>query len=544
LRKTFPNIRTIILGCTFRLFLGGVFLLYKASHEIFVEVEAREEDGPPDEINTDGVAAKEAGNKLFWGTIGQIGVEVHALVLPDDASNASIAAALRTALDGDPDKVVLWVHAPSIDEASTTALAAYLLPIAATQPLRVLGCWLGEATVQKARALWRQAGIPDFATPEAAIRAWNLWRTHRQHQQQLLQTPPRHPSQCCDVQRLRAYLHRQDWAASATPITLEDTHAREVLAAAGWSIHANLSTSHPARLVMQVRDDPAFGPVLALGLGDASQERYALALPPLNIALAKTALSVLNLEQDVLEKCALAWVSLSQLLLEMPTCHDAVFECAADAQGWTVLRARMHLLPNLCASEPSCMTRFAIQPYPDALVQVQDWHGQALTIRPIRPEDEAQHLAFLRQLSPEDIRMRIFHSRRTIDHSELAHLTQIDYAREMALIATVVENGIEATLGTVRAMIDPDNDTAEFGVIVRSDLKNGGIGRRLMLALIAHLRERGTRRVVGAVLRANLAMRQFAQSLGFTEHPYGDAAQNEAPDEHICLVELLLQPNS
>jgi predicted tellurium resistance membrane protein TerC len=63
-----------ISGRDIVLFLGGAFLLWKASHEIFVEVEAREEDGPPEAIDTEGAAAKEASNKLFWGTIGQIGV--------------------------------------------------------------------------------------------------------------------------------------------------------------------------------------------------------------------------------------------------------------------------------------------------------------------------------------------------------------------------------------------------------------------------------------------------------------------------------------
>ncbi|MDP2369763.1 TerC family protein [Rhodoferax sp.] len=50
---------------------GGLFLLYKASHEIFVEVEAREQDVPP---QTDALALKAAGNKLFWVIIGQIAV--------------------------------------------------------------------------------------------------------------------------------------------------------------------------------------------------------------------------------------------------------------------------------------------------------------------------------------------------------------------------------------------------------------------------------------------------------------------------------------
>jgi predicted tellurium resistance membrane protein TerC len=53
------------------LLLGGLFLLYKASNEIFVEVEAREQDGPP---ATDPAALKAAGKKLLWGIVGQIAI--------------------------------------------------------------------------------------------------------------------------------------------------------------------------------------------------------------------------------------------------------------------------------------------------------------------------------------------------------------------------------------------------------------------------------------------------------------------------------------
>ena len=59
-----------------------------------------------------------------------------------------------------------------------------------------------------------------------------------------------------------------------------------------------------------------------------------------------------------------------------------------------------------------------------------------LTLRPIRPEDQAQHLAFLARLDPVDVRLRVFYSGRSIERSELARLTQIDYDREMAFVAT------------------------------------------------------------------------------------------------------------
>ncbi|HEX2011908.1 MAG TPA: TerC family protein [Roseateles sp.] len=60
-----------ISGRDLVLLFGGLFLLYKASHEIFVEVEAREQDGPP---STDEKQLKAAGQRLFWGIIGQIAV--------------------------------------------------------------------------------------------------------------------------------------------------------------------------------------------------------------------------------------------------------------------------------------------------------------------------------------------------------------------------------------------------------------------------------------------------------------------------------------
>jgi len=171
---------------------------------------------------------------------------------------------------------------------------------------------------------------------------------------------------------------------------------------------------------------------------------------------------------------------------------------------------------RVSAAAPGGARNFAIRPYPSELVETIDWQGRALTLRPIRPEDEAQHLLFLAQLDPVDIRMRLFYSRRSIERSELARLTQIDYEREMAFIATApLEGGGEETLGVARALCDPDNQEAEFGIVVRSDLKGGGLGEVLMRKLIAHLRARGTRRLVATVLNENTRMLELARELGF-----------------------------
>ena len=60
----------------------------------------------------------------------------------------------------------------------------------------------------------------------------------------------------------------------------------------------------------------------------------------------------------------------------------------------------------------------------------------------------------------------------------------------------------------------PDNLEAEFAVVVRSDLKGRGLGHILLAKMIAYLKGKGTRRMVGVVLRENLAMRELALAQG------------------------------
>jgi acetyltransferase len=161
-----------------------------------------------------------------------------------------------------------------------------------------------------------------------------------------------------------------------------------------------------------------------------------------------------------------------------------------------------------------------------------------MLLRPIRPDDGERHLAFLGKLAPEDIRMRVFSSRRSIAPTELARLTQIDYEREMAFIATWHpddEHATEETLGVARALVDPDNVEAEFGILVRSDLKAAGLGRRLMDKLIAFLRARGTQRLVATVLHENHRMLALAESLGLQP----SARQ---PDAESMRLEMELAP--
>jgi len=166
--------------------------------------------------------------------------------------------------------------------------------------------------------------------------------------------------------------------------------------------------------------------------------------------------------------------------------------------------------------------RLAIRAYPVELEQHVVLQGRRILLRPIRPEDFAQHQSFLARVTAEDLRTRFFTAIRELPPRDLAHLTQIDYDREMALIAVAGgEGGGDETLGVARACTDPDNVEAEFAVLVRSDLKGQGLGALLLEKLIHYCRGRGTQRMRGEALSENARMLTLAKELGFRLQPKG-----------------------
>ncbi|MGM9428610.1 bifunctional acetate--CoA ligase family protein/GNAT family N-acetyltransferase [Hydrogenophaga sp. MI9] len=524
-----------------------------------------------------------------------------------DAPAERYVAALD-ALAQDPASAVLFIHAPTAIVPSAQ-IAQAVLPQLTTAPRRVLGCWLGDTAVKQARESCRAAGVPDFETPEAAVRAFSLLRTYRRNQEELLQTPPaRAAGRPADLSAIRAIV---DAVLADGREILTEPEAKALLAAAGlpvvptrvvgpdpadaqaaadalgypvvvkilshaishksdvggvrlnigsaaelqqvcasmlarvrelrpdadvqgFTVQPMVKKRHAHELIVGASVDRLFGPVILFGAGGTAVEVLAdraLALPPLNTPLALAQIARTRVHKlmqgfrdwpatDV-DGVAQVLVCVSQLLADVPEIAELdINPLLANDEGAVALDARV----RVSAARPAGAEHFAIQPYPVELVETWPWKGETLTLRPIRPEDEAQHLAFLEKLDPEDIRLRVFHSRRHIEHSELARLTQIDYAREMAFVATrPLAGGGEETLGAVRVVIDPDNQDAEFGVIVRSDIKGGGLGRQLMEKMAAHLRQRGTHRMVGNVLSENTGMLALARALGFQEStPAGD----------------------
>ncbi|MDB5770758.1 MAG: family N-acetyltransferase, partial [Burkholderia sp.] len=285
-------------------------------------------------------------------------------------------------------------------------------------------------------------------------------------------------------------------------------------------------------LIIGVTTDPVFGPVILFGQGGVAVEVMddnTVGLPPLNMVLAHDMISRTRVSKllagyrnrpaaDIDAVCRVL-IQVSHLVSDIPEIVELdINPLLADAHGVIALDARVRIRQPDTATG---LERLAIRPYPKELEQWITWQGGPVLLRPIQPEDGAAHIAFFSELDPEDVRFRMFIQIRELQPSQLARFTQIDYDREMAFIATRkrADGGCE-TLGVARVVADPDNISAEFAVIVRSDLKAQGLGTVLMEKLIRYCRSRGTREMTGEALTQNAGVLKLAERFGFEIRPF------------------------
>jgi len=159
----------------------------------------------------------------------------------------------------------------------------------------------------------------------------------------------------------------------------------------------------------------------------------------------------------------------------------------------------------------------AIYPYPAHLVT--DWQlpdGTEITIRPIRPEDAEIEQEFVRGLSDEAKYFRFMNTIQELSQAMLVRFTQIDYDREMALIAITEEKGREVEIGVCRYAINPDGESCEFALVVSDQWQHKAIGHKLMAGLMDAARGKGLKTMEGEVLASNSNMLKLVSTLGFS----------------------------
>jgi acetyltransferase len=317
----------------------------------------------------------------------------------------------------------------------------------------------------------------------------------------------------------------------------------------GVTVQPMLELTGTYELIVGSSIDPQFGPVILFGTGGLLVEVFrdsAVALPPLNTTLSRRLMERTRIYPALqgvrgrppvdLEALERLLVRLSRLVLE----HPAILEldinplrvAPGDGDGALVaLDARVLLQAS---SGATCFTpRPAIRPYPGEYVR--DWKlpdGSAVTLRPIRPEDEPLVVAFHRTLSEQSVYFRYFHLM-TLDH-RIAHerLTRIcftDYDREMALVAERGgHNGSPAELlGVGRLSRIHDENAAEFAMLIADPWQRQGLGTALLGLLLEIGRQEGLERISAEILHENRGMQQVCRKLGFQLRPTAECVHAE-----------------
>ncbi|QEM90385.1 protein lysine acetyltransferase [Kosakonia radicincitans] len=287
---------------------------------------------------------------------------------------------------------------------------------------------------------------------------------------------------------------------------------------------ANRAGAQELRVV--VEHDPVFGPLIMLGEGGVewrAEDQAAVALPPLNMNLARYLVIQAIKSKKIRGRSALRSLDIAGLSQFLVQVSNLIVDCPeierldihpllASGSEFTALDVTM----TISSAAGNGETRLAIRPYPQHLEEeVEMKNGERCLFRPILPEDEPQLQRFIAQVTKEDLYYRYFSEINEFTHDDLANMTQIDYDREMAFVAVRRTDQGEEILGVTRAISDPDNIDAEFAVLVRSDLKGLGLGRRLLEKLISYTRDHGLKRLNGITMPNNRGMVTLARKLGF-----------------------------
>jgi acetyltransferase len=297
----------------------------------------------------------------------------------------------------------------------------------------------------------------------------------------------------------------------------------------GATVERMYKHPHGRELHVGVIRDEVFGPVISFGLGGVAIEVLrdrACALPPLNTFIVQDLIRNTRaakligafrhmpaVNHAALEQVLLA---VSEMVCELPQIKELdINPLVADEQGAVALDVRI-----VVETPPPRRDRYGhmtIYPYPTHLVtQMQLPDGTDIVLRPIRPEDADIEAAFVRQLSPQARYMRFMQTLEELSPEMLVRFTQIDYDRELALIAVVMQDGKEVEIAVARYGVNPDGDSCEFAIVVDDEWQTKGVGARLLTLLMEAAKAKGFKMMEGEVLAENGAMLSLVKRLGFS----------------------------
>jgi acetyltransferase len=487
--------------------------------------------------------------------------------------------------------------------AEPVELAEAVAAIAGEAHKPVITTWMGTKAVQDGRDILIRNNIPNYQTPEEAIRTYLYMYSYGRNLQLLYETPSELPvDQAPPKNHLKAFIRRTlkegrsvlseeeskdflvnygilctvpflssgvesavNWAnRNGYPVVLKIVspdiiHRTEVGGMVSGIYSENRLREEYGALLARVRDnlpgativgvtiekmieniehelilgtmkDKDFGSVILFGRGGRGTEvlkDFSIGIPPLSQTLArlrmeetgiykmlrgirgKEAVDLRQLEQII--------INFSNLVVDFPEIAEADINPIAIAQGKAYAVNARIVLEETDVEPGVQYPHLVITPYPSRYVS--RWplsDGTDVLLRPIRPEDEPLEHELLASLSEATMRGRFFSIIKDISHEMLVRYCNIDYDREMAIVAEVREKEKRKLIGIGRLIIDRDFKSGEYAVLVHDDYQGKGLGYKLVDVLIGIAEERGLERIYGEVLTENEKLLAACRRIGFT----------------------------
>jgi acetyltransferase len=283
-------------------------------------------------------------------------------------------------------------------------------------------------------------------------------------------------------------------------------------------------------IILGGKTDPIFGPVILFGMGGIGVELfkdYSMGLPPLNTTLIRRMMEETKVYKLLkgyrnsppadIKKLEETMLLFSQLLVDFPQIKEIdINPLLVNETDICILDARIIIDKALVCKKLDPHEHMVISPYPKKYELL--WtlkSGQDVLLRPIKPEDEPMWLEMFQNFSEESIRYRFFQMLKDTPHEVRVRYCNIDYDREIAIVAETTMEGRRRILGVSRLSIEPDEKSGEMAFIVGDRWQNIGLGTKMVDYVLDIAKEKGVENIYSIMLPDNYRALSLTKKMGF-----------------------------
>jgi len=282
-------------------------------------------------------------------------------------------------------------------------------------------------------------------------------------------------------------------------------------------------------VIIGAKTDLLFGPVILFGMGGIGVELFkdfAIGLPPLNQTLVRRIMEETKVYQllkgyrnvppaniKLLEEIM---VRFSQMLVDFPQLKEVdINPLFINENEAFTFDARIVIDKERIFQKLEPHQHLVISPYPkkyETLWKLRD--GRTVLLRPIKPEDEPLWLEMFQNFSEESIRYRFFQIIKDTPHEIRVRYCNIDYDREMAIVAELNE-GRRRILGVVRVSLEPDRKSGEIAFIIADPWQGLGLGTKMVDHVIEICKDMKVEILYAIMLSDNYRAINLMKKMGF-----------------------------